>query len=159
MKTGVVPRDPQFGILLPIAPVANVERVSDGETVSAGTVTLTAHSTPGHTPGGMNRTSRSCEKGRCLSLVYADSVSAVSADGYLFGKRTEKAHGEDFERRFAFLESTACDLLITPHPEVAGLWTHMAEGRNADALIDTAACRTLAGNAREQLKKRFAGER
>ncbi len=53
MRKGEVPRDdPQFGALRPIARVARVETLKDNETLNAGAVSVTAHLTPGHTPGG-----------------------------------------------------------------------------------------------------------
>lgn len=62
MKKGEVPRDdPQFGALRPIARVARVETFEDGETLRAGSLAVTAHLTPGHTPGGTSWTWRSCE--------------------------------------------------------------------------------------------------
>ena len=123
MKTGVVARDdPQFGTLIPIAPVARVETIKDSETLRAGAITVTAHLTPGHTPGGMSWTWRSCENGRCLNMVYADSLTPISADGFLFSRRKEYALGVgDFERSYSFLDSTPCDILITPHPDILNL--------------------------------------
>src|SRR5206468_11532302 len=103
MNTGAAPRDdPQFGALAPIARVARVETFKDGETLSAGAVTVTAHLTPGHTPGGTSWTWRSCENDRCLNLVYADSLTPVSADGFLFTRRKAYPHADDFERSFSF---------------------------------------------------------
>ncbi|HEV8040473.1 MAG TPA: subclass B3 metallo-beta-lactamase [Bryobacteraceae bacterium] len=160
MSKGAVPRDdPQYGTIAAIARVARVETLRDGDALSAGTVTLTAHLTPGHTPGGTSWTWQSCENGRCLNLVYADSLSPVSADGFRFSHRKEYPNGEDFERSFSFLESIPCDILITPHPDASGLWSRL-EQRNArpDALVDPTACRVLAATSREQLKKRLATE-
>src|SRR5262245_17656039 len=85
MKKRMVARDdPQFGIIIPIARVARVTTFKAGETLKAGSLTVTAHLTPGHTPGGTSWTWRSCENSRCLNLVYADSLTPVSADGFLF---------------------------------------------------------------------------
>jgi metallo-beta-lactamase class B len=68
MKRAIVPRDdPQFGLIVPIARVSRVEILKDGETLKAGAVTVTAHFTPGHTPGGTSWTWRSCEDARCLN--------------------------------------------------------------------------------------------
>ena len=161
MKAGAVPRDdPQFGIIDPIPAVARVEILKDGQTLSVGPIQMTAHFTPGHTPGGTTWTWRSCENGRCLNLVYADSLSAVSKDGYRYTKRKENPHGEDFERSFAFLESTPCDILVTPHPESSGLWTRLAQRETQpDAMVDSNACKVLARNLRGQLQKRLAKER
>jgi metallo-beta-lactamase class B len=161
MKTGAVPRDdPQYGSIRPIARVARVETFKDGAALSAGSVTVTAHLTPGHTPGGTSWTWQSCENGRCLNLVYADSLSPVSANGFRFSRRKEYPSAEDFERSFSFLESTPCDILVTPHPDASGLWNRQEQrASRPDALVDPNACRVLAEKSREQLKKRLATER
>jgi metallo-beta-lactamase class B len=161
MKKGAVARnDPQFGALVPIARVARVETFKDGEALNVGAVAVTPHLTPGHTPGGTSWTWRSCQNGRCLSLVYADSLTPVSADGFQFTRRKDYPHAEDFERSFSFLENAPCDILITPHPEASNLWRRL-EQRNSDpdALIDPTACRVLAETSREELRKRLARER
>ena len=160
MNKGIVPRDdPQFGVIIPSPRIAKVETFEDGATLSAGSVKVTAHLTPGHTPGGTSWTWTSCESGRCLQFVYADSLTAVSADGYLYSQRKQYPRAEDFERSFAFLERTPCDILITPHPEAGNLWDHMGQRvKDPDALINPAACRALAGSLREKLKQRLASE-
>ena len=160
MKNGAVARDdPQFGTLAPIARVARVEILKEGETLNAGAVAVTPHFTPGHTPGGTSWTWRSCENGRCLNLVYADSLTPVSAEGFLFNRRRDYPHAEDFERSFSFLDSTPCDILITPHPEASHLWQRLEQcDSKPDPLIDPTACRVLAETSREQLRKRLATE-
>ena len=160
MKKGAVPRDdPQFGAIRPIARVARVETLKDGDALSAGAVTITAHLTPGHTPGGTSWTWQSCENGRCLNLVYADSLSPVSADGFRFSRRKEYPNAGDFERSFSFLDSAPCDILITPHPDASGLWQRLEERQSRpDAFIDPTACRVLAETSRVQLKQRLATE-
>lgn len=160
MKKGIVPLDdPQFGVIIPSPRISKVEAFKDGATLSAGGVKITAHLTPGHTPGGTSWTWKSCEENRCLNFVYADSLTAVSADGYLYSQRKQYPHAEDFEHSFAFLEAAPCDILITPHPEAGNLWDHL-ENRTThpDALVDPNACRTLAGSLREKLKQRLASE-
>jgi metallo-beta-lactamase class B len=161
MERGTVPHDdPQFGVIIPIARVAHVEIVKDNEIMGAGAVTVTAHLTPGHTPGGTSWTWQSCEN-RCLNLVYADSLTPVSADGFLFSRSKDYPHAvEDFERSYSFLNSTPCDILITPHPDFSDLWQRLERrNSNAEALIDPKACRVLAERSREALEKRLAIER
>jgi metallo-beta-lactamase class B len=156
MRRGAVPRDdPQFGIIRPIARVARVETFEDGAILHAGALSITAHLTPGHTPGGTSWTWESCEGGRCLNLLYADSLTPVSADGFLFSRSKEYPHAvADFERSYAFLERTPCDILLTPHPDVSALWDRKEKGD----FVDTGACRAFAGRSREQLQKRLASE-
>ncbi len=162
MSGGVAKDDPQLGEIRPVARVARVETIHDGEQLKAGKIVMTAHFTPGHTPGGTSWTWSSCEAGRCEDMVYADSLSAVSSNNFKFSKRAAYHGGvEDFEKSFAFLESTPCDVLITPHPEASDLWERL-EKRNSgaapDAMRDGSQCRELAQRSKEQLKQRLASE-
>lgn len=154
--------DPQYGILQSFQPVAGVRVIADGDTVRVGPLALVAHLTPGHTPGGTTWTWRSCEGPRCLEMVYADSQTPVSADGFRFtASSTYPTALADFERGFAVLERLRCDVLVTPHPDASGLWERIARrsGGDADALIDPGACRRYAATARERLARRVAEER
>jgi len=166
IKTGGVGRDdPQYGTLSPIAAVAaaHVKTVKDGETLHVGPIALTAHLTPGHTRGGTSWTWQSCEKSRCLNIVYADSLTAVSAENFLFTNSREYPHAlQDFEKSFATVSALPCDILLTPHPEVSGLWEKIGkrdQGAGPDALVDPAACGHFVDGARERLRKRVADER
>jgi metallo-beta-lactamase class B len=162
-KGGFGVGDPQYGVLTPIQPIANIHELQDGEIIRLGDVALTAHLTPGHTPGGTSWTWKSCEGDLCRNIVYADSVTPVAAEGFRFTTRREypEALG-DFEKSFAFLETTPCDLLITPHPELSDLWDRLEarqRGVKPDPMVNTSACRELAEHSREQLRRRIAEER
>jgi metallo-beta-lactamase class B len=163
LRRGTVGRDdPQFGIAFPIDPLARVRVVQDRDTVRVGPLAVQAHLTAGHTPGGTSWTWTSCEADRCLAMVYGDSQSAISADGFLFSRNTTYPTAiRDFEAGFRRLESVPCDILVTPHPEASGLWKRL-EARNAgnpDALRDPNACKAYAAGARDRLAKRLASER
>jgi len=160
-KGGVAPEDPQYGQLLPIAPVAHVRTLHDGEVLHLGNLTLTPHSTPGHTPGGTSWTWQSCEANRCLNMVYMDSISAVSADGFKYTQRPGLSQMQDFEQSFTFLETTPCDILITPHPEASGLWDRLDkrnQGITPDPMINPTACKKFAVTTRAALQKRIDTE-
>jgi metallo-beta-lactamase class B len=161
MTKGIVPHDdPQFGVIFPIARVAHVTTVKDEAVLHGGSIAITAHFTPGHTKGGTSWTWRSCEDGLCLNMVYADSLTPVSSDDFLFTESKEYPNAKaDFERSYSFLETTPCDILITPHPDFSKLWQRL-ERRKSDsnAMIDSGACRTLAGTSRQDLKARLAEE-
>lgn len=154
--------DPQNGSIPGIAPVARVGTLRDGESFHVGTSVVTAHLTPGHTPGGTTWTWKSCEGARCLDMVYADSLTAVSSDGFKFTASTEyPAAIRDFEKSFAFLNSTPCDILLTPHPEISGLWDRLdarQRGVTPNPMIDPAACRQFAGRMKDKLQERIAAE-
>jgi metallo-beta-lactamase class B len=156
------PDDPQFGILPPIDRVARVDVVHDGQTLTVGALSLTAHATPGHTPGGTSWSWRSCEGTRCLDVVYADSLSPVSADSFLFTRSaTYPGVLQDFEKTYRTLEALPCDIVITPHPGFTNLFEKLAarEGGKADAFVDPAGCTRYAATGRKSLAQRVATER
>jgi metallo-beta-lactamase class B len=139
-----------------IAPVRGpVRELHDGEVVRLGKVELTAHFSPGHTPGGTTWTWRSCEGARCLSMVYADSLNAVSAPGYRF--TPVRAALEASIERVAALP---CDVLLSAHPDasdtVERLSTPTDGGRPDPA--QPGACREYAARAKARLEKRLAEE-
>ena len=112
--------DPQFGFGAEanrFPPVSEVSLVPDGGTVTLGDVTLTAHYTPGHTPGGTTWTWKSCEDERCLDVVYADSLSAVSADDFRFSdtSRAPMAAGQITDSA-QLIRDLDCAVLLSPHP-------------------------------------------
>jgi len=155
--------DPQYGSVKGIAAVKNVTELKDGDTVRVGTIALTVHLTPGHTPGGTSWTWTSCEGQICQSMVYADSISPISADGFKFSNNHEYPNVlDDFQKSFAFLESTPCDVLLTAHPELSGLWERLESrqrGATPDPIVDSGACRRLAERGRQALADRIAEEK
>ena len=150
------PDDPQYGILPPFAPVPVARVVADGDTVRVGPIALIAHLTPGHTPGSTTWSWRSCESRHCLEMVYADSQTPVSADGFRYtASAAWPTAVADFERGIAVIEGLRCDVLVTPHPDASGLWERVAARR----VVDPQACRRYAATARERLARRVADER
>ena len=158
------PDDPQFGSLARgPQPLAHVRVVHDGETLSVGPLRLTAHLTPGHTPGGTTWSWTSCEAQRCLHVVYADSLSAISTPGFKFSASAAYPSAlRDFEKSFATLATLPCDILLTPHPEVSDTFGRLRRRENdgaLDAFVDSAACRRYGQQARVDLERRLAQER
>ncbi len=146
------PDDPQFEIHLDFPPTADVRVLAQGEAVAVGALSLTPHPTPGHTPGGTTWTWRACEADDCRDLVFADSQTPVSAEGFRF---TGSQAAADLERGSALLERLSCDILVTPHPGASSFWERRA---SAAGLVDRGACRRLAEAARQQLARRLAAE-
>jgi len=163
LKRGTSPKDdPQFGILNPIAPVARVGTIHDGETVHVGPLALTAHFTPGHTRGGTSWAWQSCEKGRCLNIVYADSLStAAGPDFHFSANKTYPDVLKDFDSSFATVSALPCDILLTPHPDVSHTMDRLAERDQgeADAFVNPEACRQFVASARDAMQKRVAEEK
>jgi metallo-beta-lactamase class B len=148
--------DPQFGLFVAFPQVPHVRRLTNGERVTVGPLTLTAHFTGGHTPGGTSWSWRSCDETTCLSFVYADSQTPISADGFRFtDSRTYATGVRDFQAGQATLERLPCDVLVTPHPAASALWARVAAG----TLVNPDACRDLVAGARRALAERLARER
>ena len=163
MSEGVVGEgDPQKGSLSPIAAIKNVHTIRDNETIAVGDIKLTSHLTPGHTPGGTSWTWKSCEGGSCHTIVYADSLTPVSAPAFKFSDSRDYPHAlDDFEKSFVFLETTPCDILLTPHPEVSQLWDRLelrGNGGPSDAMMSPSGCRKLAEQGRGRLTERLESE-
>ncbi len=153
--------DPQFAIDLPYPPVASVRVIADDESIRVGPLTLTAHFTPGHTPGGTSWTWVSCEHDECLHMLYADSQTAVSAPGFLFTKNTTYPTAvHDFENGLTRLASLPCDILMTTHPDASNLIERLAarDSGTIATLRDPASCRDYVARSRAAVMKRFASE-
>ncbi len=159
------PDDPQFESgqkYMRFAPVKNVQAVKDGETLRVGDLAVTAHLTPGHTPGSTAWTWRSCEGSRCLNMVYADSLTAVADDGFRFtgdGKRPSIV--ERFREAIATVEQLPCDVVLSTHPSAVDLDAKFARYKaqpGVNPFIDANGCRAYAAAARKRLDARVAEE-
>ena len=154
--------DPQFGRLPKIATVKDLRVFKDGESLKVGKLALTAHLTPGHTPGGTSWTWRSCEGERCVSVAYADSLNPIAAPGYLYTDPARKPNGVQLlEGSFAVVSALPCDILLVPHPELVDLLGKQAkreQGATSNPFIDGAACRNYVLASRDRLSRRIAEE-
>ena len=155
LETGISdPTDPQLAILPPFAGIKVDQIVQDGETITLGPIKMTAIATPGHAPGGTSWTWNSCEGAICHQFVFADSLGAVSADGYRF---------TDHPAYVAVLRATMkrvsewqpCDVLIAPHPAQSRFFERVS---GKEPLPDTAGCANYAKAAMERLDARLAKE-
>ncbi len=149
--------DPQYGLHLDFPAIPNVERFAFGDTLRVGDIALVPHATAGHTPGGTTWSWQSCEGTHCLDIVYGDSQTPVSADGFRYtDSATYPTARADFERGFRTLEQLSCDILITTHPGASSLWQRLANG--PEGLLDDQACIKYAASARLRLVRRLRME-
>jgi len=154
--------DPQYALMSEAArypPVPEVRTIADGEVLRVGTVEVTAHLTPGHSPGSTTWTWRSCEEPRCLDIVYADSLSAVSAPDFSFTRQPGGV--ETFRRSIERIHNLACDVLLTVHPGFADIdekFRARTRDPESNPFVDSGACRDYADGAAEALDRRIAEE-
>lgn len=166
------PDDPQFAFghdANSFPPVDGVTRAADGVALHVGELAVTPVFTPGHTPGSTTWTWGSCEDDRCLTMVYADSLNAVSADEFRYSDDAERLAA--FERAIATVAGLSCDVLISVHPEFVGLEgkrdallertaDDRENGKNREnPFVDPEGCRAYAASASAALKRRIAAER
>lgn len=156
--------DPQFGFGKAdngFPPVKNVKVIKDGEVLRVGNVAITAVFTPGHTPGSTTWTWQSCTGAKCLNMVYADSISAVSAPGFKF--TATPAVVNLFRRSITRLAELPCDIVVSTHPSATNLDAKIKKraepsGAGPDPFVDQG-CKALAAGAMKGLEARIAEEK
>ncbi|MBK8285630.1 MAG: subclass B3 metallo-beta-lactamase [Ahniella sp.] len=150
--------DPQaaFGADNAYPPVSNVKELGDSETIQFGGLTITAHDSTGHTPGSTSYSWRDCGEGVCVDMVYADSVTAVSAPEFRFSD--DPARLVVFEATFKRLAELPCQVLVSTHPDFSGLFEKAAKAGGTERFIDPDSCRNYAATGRERLALRLKEE-
>lgn len=135
--------------------IARVRSINDGEVMTFGDVSIKAVYTPGHSPGGVSWTWQSCALGTCYDIVYADSLAAVSADGYRF------SDGPAADRIIASASAIAeldCDILLTPHPFLFGMQAKLERRQDGNPFVNEVACAIYAETALGRLRQRLRAE-
>lgn len=154
--------DPQAAWLEPFPAVERVRALRDGEVLRLGDVEITARATPGHTPGSMSWSWRSCENGDCKAVVFGSSLNPIAADGYRFSDPANRALLDGFRSTFASLRAIPCDILLTAHMEQSGGDVRLAQlrqGAQPNPFIDPTACVAYADKHEVLLDRRLARER
>lgn len=146
--------DPQAAGLDAIAPVRVDRTLADGDTVIVGRLAVTAHATPVHAPGSTSWTWRSCATPQtCHRIVYADSTSTISSDGYRFTDHPERIAA--IRAALPKIAALPCDILLTPHPSQSTMMDRFAGTR---PLIDAKACGAYVAAAQVRFAARLAQE-
>jgi metallo-beta-lactamase class B len=146
--------DPQKDVLPPFIGIRVDRTIMDGELVKLGRIHVKALATPGHSPGGTSWTWKSCEEGKCFQFVYADSLSAVSAQMYKFTKNPEYvATLRNTIQKIGSL--TPCDILVTPHPSQSQFFQRLS---GKETLVNPNGCRNYAIAAANRLNTRLTEE-
>jgi metallo-beta-lactamase class B len=137
-------------------PVRNVRAVADGESVMVGNVSVMAVYTPGHTNNGVTWTWESCALGTCYDVVYADSLTSVSAPGFSYAASGAAEAMTESAARIADLD---CDILLTPHPFFFGMHDKLERIDEGNPFINSLACTLYAEEMLGWLEQRLEAER
>ena len=121
---------------------------------------ITENYTPGHTPGSTTWTWQSCEGSQCLNIVYADSISAVSAPGFKFTAQPSLV--AQMRRSITRVGELPCDIVVSTHPSATNLddkiTKRAVQKGGPDPFVDHG-CKALAATAMKGLEARIAEEK
>lgn len=148
-----------FGGRFPFEPAHVDHVVRDGETVTLGTTTLTAHLTPGHTRGCTTWTMTIREGGRRYAVVF---LGGLTWPGYqLDGNTIYPAIEDDFKRSFATVRALPCDIFLGAHGNYFGLTDKRARMgiEKANPFIDPAALAHYVDRIEHSFDEELAAQR
>ena len=97
-------------------PVTADVALHDGDTVSLGGVTLTAHLTPGHTPGTTTWVTTVEDGGRSYVVAFPDGTN-LNPGTRLVSNPSYPGIADDYRHTFSVLESLHPDIFLSYHPE------------------------------------------
>lgn len=137
---------------------AHVDRaLHDGDTVTLGGTTLTAHLTAGHTKGTTTWTLDEREAGRTLHVVIVGSPNVNP--GYRLVHNAKYARiAQDYEHEFALLKSLPCDVFLGAHGGYFGLMEKYArwQAGDKDAFIDPAGYKAYVAEREQAFESELA---
>lgn len=110
--------------------------VADGQTIRLGGVALTAHLTPGHTPGCTSWSMTIRDRGTPRRIVFLCSITV--AGNVLIGNRAYPGIVADFRSTYARLATMQADIVLPGHPEMADVLGRHARqmAGEPDAFVD-----------------------
>jgi metallo-beta-lactamase class B len=125
--------------------------IHDGDTVTLGDATLTAHLTAGHTPGATAWTMPVAEAGKTYQVVFYSSLRspAVLTPPVI----------DEFNRSFALVRTLSCDVPLGDHPSEYGMAEKYAKLKTGapNPFIDPSGCR-LEADLQEAMFKAILAE-
>jgi metallo-beta-lactamase class B len=137
-------------------PPPHVDRqFKDGEKIALGPIELTAHVTPGHTPGCTSWSFPVHDNGRELLAVSNCSLTLLPLS--LIGQRYDAQLQHDFEQSFTTLRSLPADIFLASHAGFFNMRRKLRErGTSTDPVapfIDHAGYLGYIDRAEQNLKK------
>jgi metallo-beta-lactamase class B len=150
---------PKETILYTPAKVDHV--VTEGEAVTLGGVTLTAHLTPGHTRGATTWTMEVVDGGRTYHVVFFSSAS-INPGTHLLDNPQFPDFVAEFEATLAKLHALPCDIFFAPHGgqfAMAQKFARLARGEKDNPFVDPAGWQKLVAEAETAFREQLAFER
>lgn len=145
----------------PWAPAKVDQIIRDGDTVSLGGMTLTAHLTPGHTRGNTSWTTVIEDGGRKLNVAIMPSIG-VNEGVRVFNNPNYPNIVDDYQKTFRLLKTLPCEVFLSPHGRHYGLeekFARMQAGAATNPFLDPAGCRKYVEDAEARFMKQLEEER
>jgi metallo-beta-lactamase class B len=124
-------------------PVTPDKTLADGQKISLGGVTLTAHFTPGHTRGCTTWTFPVTVAGQTRQALLLCSNSVLPMYRLTGPKESYPGIAADYEKSYATWRALPCEVFLGSHGIFFGLTAKRAalEAGKADAFVDPAGCK------------------
>jgi metallo-beta-lactamase class B len=142
-------------------PVKADHIVTDGEQVTLGGVTLTAHLTPGHTRGATTWTMEVTDGGVAHHVVFFSSAS-INPGTRLLNNPLFPDFVPEFEATLAKLRALPCDIFFAPHGgqfAMAQKFAQLAKGEKVNPFVDPEGWKKLVNDAENAFRAQLAAER
>ena len=144
--------DPQAGMHGDMKKVVVAGQLLDKQSLPEAAKDLNFIRTPGHSPGALSWQWEECVGGGCRWIVFADSLSPISRDGYKFSDYPDYVAA--YRAGLDGIEKLGCDILLTPHPSHSQMVKRAAIGN----LEGYESCAEYAAKKHSDLDKRLAKE-
>jgi metallo-beta-lactamase class B len=132
--------------------------IADGESVSLGGVSITAHITAGHTKGCTTWTLPLTIAGKAETALFLCSLTVLPSFR-LIGNPNYPDQAADFEKSFATLRGLRCDVFLASHGRFFDLkakFARLQAGAKPNPFIDPAGCRSFFAKAESEFDRRLA---
>jgi metallo-beta-lactamase class B len=147
--------DPLFGDRNLFPPVKVDRLIHDGDTVTLGGVTLTAHLTPGHMPGNTTWTMVTEDKGKSYNVAFFGIVT-VMPNTNLSGTPAYPNIGADYAKTMKVLPTLKCDVFLGSNGsfyEMEKKHDELMKGADPNPFIDPAGCKAFVDRAEESYQR------
>jgi len=153
--------DPRWGREFLYPPVQVDHTVADGEGVTLGGITLTAHLTPGHSIGCTTWTMQVTDGGKIYDVVFVGGTT-INPGVHLVDHPTYPGIAEDYKRTFQTLRSLKCDVFLGAHGGYYGMiekYKRMQEGTQSNPFIDPEGYRAFIESAEAHFLDQLSREK
>ena len=134
--------------------------IKDGETITLGGTTLTAHLTPGHTRGCTTWTMPMTEGGRTYNVLIA--CGGLQDGARLVNNKNYPEIADDFARSVKTYKTLPADVFLAAHSwmfDLAGKYQKLQAGANPNPYIDPAGFKAWIANYERELNSMLAEQK